>query len=72
MDNRCLVALAVNSKECLASFRGRNLNKKHKGIKKGSPGLENENFAQRIKSIVNFNTFEKPPADNKKIIQTYQ
>ena len=42
-------------------------NKKHKGVKKGSPGLEYENFAQRIKSIVNFNTFEKPPADTKKV-----
>ena len=43
------------------------LNKKHKGIKKGSTGLGFENFSNRITSLVNFDTFKKPPLDTKKV-----
>ena len=28
-----------------------------------------ENFAQRIKSLVNFDTFEKPPSDQKQVFR---
>ena len=35
----------------------------NKGIKKGSSELGFENFSQRIKSLNNFDTFEKPPGD---------
>lgn len=60
IDNPCILTLAVNLKEYLELLKDRYLNKKHKGIKKGSSGLGFENFAQRIKSLVNFDTFEKP------------
>ena len=43
------------------------LNKKHKGIKKRSTGLGFENFSNRITSLVNFDTFKKPPLDTKKV-----
>ena len=39
MDNPCIVTLAVNPKEYLEIFKDRFLNKKHKGIKKGSSDL---------------------------------
>ena len=48
-------------------FEDKNINKKHKVIKKGSSGLGFENFSQRIKSLVNFDTFEKPPVDLKEV-----
>ena len=51
----------------LELFEDKNLNKKHKGIKKGSSGLGYENFSQRVKSLVNLDTFEKPPHDSKKV-----
>lgn len=35
--------------------------------KKGSSGLGFKNFAQRIRSFVNFDTFEKPPSDTKQV-----
>ena len=48
-------------------FEDKNINKKHKVIKKGSSGLCFENFFQRIKSLVNFDTFEKTPVDLKEV-----
>ena len=65
----CLVTLAVNPKEYIEIFKDRNLNKNHEGITKGSPGLEHENYAERIKSLVNFDPFEKPQPDTKKVLR---
>ena len=59
--------MAVNPKEYLEVLKNFKLNKKHKGIKKGSTGLGFENFAERIKSLINFDAFEKPPADKKEV-----
>ena len=63
MDNLRLLTMAINPKEYLELLKDRVLNKKHKGIKKGSSDLGFENFAQRIKLLINFNMFEKPPPD---------
>ena len=41
--------------------------KKHKGIKKGSSELGFENFSQRIKSLANFDIFQKPSVDLKEV-----
>ena len=62
-----LKILAVNPKEYLVLLKSRYLNEKHKGIKKGSSGLGFENFTQRIKSLVNFQTFEQPPLDQEQV-----
>ena len=48
-------------------FKDLALNKKHKGIKKGSSGMGFENFEDRIISLVNFETFEKPPVEYKEV-----
>ena len=44
IDNPCLVTIAVNSKEYLEVLKNLKLNKKHKGIKKGSSRMDFENF----------------------------
>ena len=49
INDACLVTLAVNPKEYLEYFQSETINKKHKGIKKGSVGMDLENFAERIK-----------------------
>ena len=67
IDNLCILTIAENPKEYLEMFEDKNINKKHKGIKKGSTGLGFENFSQRIKSLVNFHTFEKTPANLKEV-----
>ena len=58
--NLTLFPISVNPKEYLELLKDIYVNKKHKGIKKGWSGLGFENFAERIKSLVDFDTFEKP------------
>ena len=69
IHNLCCVTLAVNPKEYFEIFKDYNSNKKHKGIKKGSHGMEFEKYVNRIKSLVNFDTFEKPPAEFKEVFR---
>ena len=57
----------VNLKEHLELFESKYLNKKSKGIKKGLSVLSSENFSKRIGSLVNFDTFKKPPHETKQI-----
>ena len=45
MDNPCYVTLAVNPKEYPEFFQDYFSNKKHKGFKKGSGGMEFSNYA---------------------------
>ena len=40
---------------------------KHKKIKKGLPGMNFENHVQRLVSLTNFDTSEKPSADYKEV-----
>ena len=49
-------------------FEDKNINERHKGIKKGSSELSFENFSQRIKPLANFDTFEKTPADLREVL----
>ena len=67
IDNPCYVTLAVNPKEYFEIFNDYETNKNHKGIKKSSRRMEFSNYANRIKSLVNFDTFEKPPAEHKEV-----
>ena len=54
VNDPCYVTLAVNPKEYLEYFKSNNINKKHKGIKKGSVSMEYENYAERIKLLFDF------------------
>ena len=67
IDNPCYATLAVNPKEYFEFFQDYSSNKKYKGIKKGSRGMEFSNYAKRINYLVSFDTFEKPPAEYKEI-----
>ena len=61
------MTIAVNPKEYLEVLQNFKLNKKHKGIKKGSSRMEFESFSKQINSLVNFDTFEKLPAEYKQV-----
>ena len=67
IDNPCYATLAVNAKEYFELFKDYMTNKKHKGIKKGSKGMEFANHANRIKPLRNFDTFEKPINEYEKV-----
>ena len=69
IDDPCYVTLAVNPKEYFEYFKSNSTNKKHKGIKKGSVGMEYKNYAERIKPLLNFNTYKKPKADIKDVVR---
>ena len=62
IDDPCYVTLAVNPKEYFEYLKSNSTNKKHKGIKKASAGMEYKNYAERIKPLLNFNTYKKPKA----------
>ena len=56
IDDPCYVTLTVNPKEYFEYFKSDNVNKKHKGIKKkGSLGMECENYSERVKPLFDFN-----------------
>ena len=63
INNPCILTMAINLKEYLELVKDRYLNNKQKSIKKVSSLLGFENFAQRIKSLVNFDTFKEPQND---------
>ena len=69
INDPCLVTLAVNPKEYLEYFKSENINKKHKGIKKGSVGMDYENFAERIKPLFDFETYVKPKKHTKPVVR---
>ena len=69
IDGPCYVTLAVNQKEYFEYFKSESINKKHKGIKKGSIGMEYKNYAERIKALLNFETYKKPKADVKDVVR---
>ena len=45
------------------------MNKKHKGIKKGSERMEYDNYAERIKPLFDFDTYKMPKSDFKNIVR---
>ena len=60
MNNPCFVTVAVNPEEYYEFFIDSPFNKKHKGIKKGLPGMDFENYFKRISSLNDCEFFEKP------------
>ena len=69
INDQRLVTLAVNPKEYYEYFKSHNVNKKHKGIKKESAGMEYANYAEKIKPLYDFDSFKKPKKDKKPVIR---
>ena len=65
----CLVTLSVNPKEYFEYFQSQRVNKKHKGIKKGAPGMNYDNYSERIKPLYDFKSFVKPRNEKKKVVR---
>ena len=69
IDDPCYVSLAVNPKEYFEYFKSECVNKKHKRIKKGSVGMDYENYAERIKPLFDFDTYKKSKLDTKEVVR---
>ena len=54
IDNPNIVTIPLNPKECFEKYRDKSLNKKHKGLKKDTPGLQFEDYANRLMSLNDF------------------
>ena len=57
IDDPCVVTVAVNPKEYFEEFESQAVNKKHKGLRKDAAGMEFEDYAKRINSIIEIETF---------------
>ena len=51
IDNPNVCTIAVNPKEYFEKFKTKDINKKHKGVRKGTRGMMFENYANRIKRL---------------------
>ena len=51
IDNQNICTIAVNPKEYFEKFKDRNINKKHKGIRRDTVGMDFERYASRIKDL---------------------
>ena len=67
IDNPCILTIACNPKEYYEVFEDRDVNNKHKGIKKGSSGMGFKNFTNRVNLLTNFDAFKKLTADYKEV-----
>ena len=61
INNTNIITLAVNPKEYFEVFRSKEINKKHKGIKKSTPGMNFESFASRIIDFREYSYIDKAP-----------
>ena len=48
IDNPGICTVAINPKEYFEKFKDRNINKKHKGVKRDTKGMNFESYATRI------------------------
>ena len=66
IDDPCLVTVAVNPKEYFEDFESQSVNKKLKGLRKGTSRMEFEDYAKRINSIKEIETFGQLPKEKQK------
>ena len=51
IDNQNICTIAVNPKEYFEKFKNRKINKKHKGVRRDTPGMHFERYAVRINNL---------------------
>ena len=68
IDNQNICTIAINPKEYFEKFKNRNINKKHKGVRRDTPGMNFESYAARIKNLRDDLNFEGGKKEEK-IIQ---
>ena len=66
IDDPCLVTVAVNPKEYFEDFESQSVNKKLEGLRKGASRMEFEDYAKRINSIKEIETFGQLPKEKQK------
>ena len=59
IDNPNVVTVAVNPKEYFEVFHNKSFNKKHKGVKKATEGMNFESYASRIMDLRDYDSIDK-------------
>ena len=59
IDNANLVTIAINPKEYFEVLKNKAINKKHKGVKKSTRGMDFESFASRIMDVREYTYSQK-------------
>ena len=59
IDNANLVTIALNPKKYFEVFKNKAINKKHKGVKKSTCGMDFESFASRIMDVREYTQSQK-------------
>ena len=54
INNQNICTIAINPKEYFKKFKDRKINKKHKGVRKDTTGMNFENYAMRINALREF------------------
>ena len=57
IDDPCIVTVLVNPKEYFELFESQAVNKKHKGLRKGTADMEFEDYAKKVNSVKEIETF---------------
>ena len=65
VDNPNICTVAINPKEYFEKFKDRNINRKHKGVRRDAPGMTFESCAGRITLL----RYDSKKTEPKKIIQ---
>lgn len=61
IDNANMLIIVVNPKESFEKYKVNKINKKHKGMRKDTPGMTFESFPGRIISIKEYDSSAKLP-----------
>ena len=51
IDNANICTIAVNPKEYFQKLKNRSINKKHKDLRRNTPGMNFESYAEKIKVL---------------------
>lgn len=61
IDNQKMITIVVNRKEYLKKYKNKNVNKKHKGMRKGAANANFDSCTKRILSLNGNETLNKNP-----------
>ena len=63
LDNLNLWTIVINLKEYFEKFKDRKINKKHKGVRRDTPGMAFQSYTERTSSLRQLEA--KPPTQKK-------
>ena len=64
INNTNILTIAINPKEYFEKYKDFSINKKHKGLKKNTPGMDFEAYSERLSTLHEY-SFKSKPKKNK-------